>query len=97
MTTTSRLLRRLVTFTALAATAALPTLASAQRLECTALLEQIEDKLQAKRVQNYRLELADTADATEGKVVGSCNGGTKKVVYTRTVPVQTVQSAASAQ
>lgn len=97
MTTPSRLVHRLVTLTVLAAATALPGLASAQRLECTTLLEQIEDKLQAKHVQNYRLELVDSAEVTDAKVVGSCNGGTKKVVYTRTVPVQTVQSAASAQ
>lgn len=100
MTTPLNVIRRVATIAGLAATAAFPTLASAQRLECTVLLEQIEDKLHAKGVQNYRLELADIDEATEGKVIGSCNGGTKKVVYTRAVPVppvNTAQSAVSAQ
>ena len=96
MTFTFSLIRRVATIASLAATAAVPTLASAQRLDCTVLLEQIEDKLHAKGVQNYRLELANTDEATEGKVVGSCNGGAKKVVYTRAVPAQPVNTAQSA-
>ena len=78
----------------LAAAAALPTAASAERLECAVLLEQIEGKLQAHGVRHYRLDVVATEEAADGKVIGSCNGGTRKVIYTRTpAPAPKVQAA----
>ena len=50
---------------------------------CDELIAEITAKLEAKHVENYKLE-AVLADATaEGTVVGTCEGGTKKVMYTR--------------
>ena len=51
---------------------------------CDELKKEIGDKLDAKGVKDYTLEVVATADVKEGaKVVGSCEGGTKKIVYTR--------------
>ena len=56
------------------------------RKNCEELKSEIDAKLQAKGVQNYTLEIKpneDTKDLKEGTIVGSCDGGTKKIVYTR--------------
>jgi len=60
----------------------LPLLAHAS---CDELKSQIDDKLKAKNVPNYTLDIvaADQADGSKGKVVGSCEGDSKKIVYTR--------------
>ena len=51
---------------------------------CEELKSEIAAKLDAKGVTGYELEIVD-ADKAEGngKVVGSCEGGTKKIVYTK--------------
>jgi len=60
----------------------LPMLAHAS---CDALKSQIDGKLQAKHLTGYTLDVvpADQADSSGGKVVGSCEGDSKKIVYTR--------------
>ena len=48
---------------------------------CEELKTEIAGKLDAKGVKSYTLEIvAKDADA-EGKAVGTCEGGTKKIVY----------------
>jgi hypothetical protein len=59
------------------------------RKACDDLKAEIAKKLDAKGVVGYTLEIADKSKETEGKVVGSCDGGTKSIVYNR--------SAASAE
>jgi Protein of unknown function (DUF1161) len=51
---------------------------------CEELKAEIDKKLEAKNVKSYSLEIVDKDKATEGKVVGTCDGGTKKIVYSRT-------------
>ena len=73
---------------ALAMTAALMLLATpvAAKKDCEELKAEIDAKLQAKGVQNYTLEIKpteETTDLKDGKIVGSCDGGTKKIVYKR--------------
>jgi hypothetical protein len=53
----------------------------AQKKSCVALKSDIEAKLKAKGVTGYMLDVV--ADAKDGKVVGTCDGGTKKIVYKR--------------
>lgn len=49
---------------------------------CEELKTEIAAKLDAKGVKNYTLEIvAKDADAGEAKVVGTCEGGTKKILY----------------
>jgi hypothetical protein len=54
---------------------------------CDELKSEIETKLKDHGVVNYTLEIVLTADAktdVEGqKIVGSCNGGKNKIIYTR--------------
>ena len=49
---------------------------------CEELKTEIAAKLDAKGVKGYSLDIvAKDQDATDGKVVGTCEGGTKKIVY----------------
>ena len=57
---------------------------------CDELKSDSEAKLQAKGVKNYTLEIKSTEETKELKegsaIVGSCDGGTKKIVFTRAKP-----------
>ena len=50
---------------------------------CEELKSEIDAKLQAKGVKSYSLEIVPNENVKEGKVVGTCDGGTKKIVYKR--------------
>ena len=54
---------------------------------CEELKSEIATKLDAKGVKSYSLEIVPKDQDVEGKVVGSCEGGTKKIVYRRTATV----------
>jgi Protein of unknown function (DUF1161) len=51
---------------------------------CEELKSEIATKLDGKGVKSYSLEIVPKDQDAEGKVVGSCEGGTKKIVYRRT-------------
>jgi hypothetical protein len=52
---------------------------------CEELKSEIAAKLDAKGVKSYSLDIvAKDADAGDAKVVGSCEGGTKKILYKKT-------------
>jgi uncharacterized protein DUF1161/double zinc ribbon protein len=55
----------------------------AQRKPCEELKSEIEAKLKSKGAIRYSLDVVTPADVKDGKVVGSCDGGTKKIVYKR--------------
>ena len=50
---------------------------------CEELKTEIAAKLDAKGVKDYTLEVVPTDHVGEQKVVGSCDGGTKKIVYAK--------------
>jgi hypothetical protein len=50
---------------------------------CDQLKNEIEEKLKAKGVVNYTLEVVPADQIKDQKVVGSCEGGTKKITYTK--------------
>jgi Protein of unknown function (DUF1161) len=50
---------------------------------CEELKTEISKKLEAKNVKSYSLEVVDKNKDAQGKVVGTCEGGTKKIVYSR--------------
>jgi hypothetical protein len=54
---------------------------------CEELKDEITKKLDAKGVKGYTLEIVakdkDKDKDAEGKVVGTCEGGTKKIIYNR--------------
>ena len=43
----------------------------------------IDAKIKAKGVSSYTLEAVDKGSAAGGKVVGTCEGGSKEIVYKR--------------
>lgn len=55
----------------------------AQVKPCEELKTEIAAKIEANGVKNYTLEIVDKDAVVEGKIVGTCEGGTKKIVYTR--------------
>ena len=48
---------------------------------CEELKTEIAAKLDAKGVSGYTLEIVDTNASTGGQVVGTCEGGSKEIVY----------------
>ena len=51
---------------------------------CEELKQEIEVKIQANNVPSYTLEIVPNDEAKDpGMVVGSCDGGTKKIIYQR--------------
>jgi Protein of unknown function (DUF1161) len=57
--------------------------ALAQRKECGELKSEIEEKIKKNGVEKFSLDIVDADKQAEGKVVGTCDGGTKKIVYKR--------------
>ena len=52
--------------------------------DCNELKMEIAAKIEANGVKNYDLTVVKTQDVKpEDKVVGSCEGGTMKIVYLR--------------
>src|SRR5260370_38813133 len=57
---------------------------------CEERKDEITKKLDAKGVKGYTLEIVAKDKDAEGKVVGTCDGGTKKILYNRTsAPAET--------
>ena len=50
---------------------------------CEEMKSEVDAKIQAKGVKSYSLEIVPNEDVKDRKVVGSCDGGTKKIIYTR--------------
>ncbi len=59
------------------------TAAPAARKSCDDLKAEISKKLDAKGVVGYTLEAVDKGKEGDAKVVGTCDGGTKSMTYTR--------------
>jgi hypothetical protein len=57
--------------------------AFAQIKPCDELKGEIDAKLQANGVINYALEIVPADQVKEQRVVGSCDGGKKKITYTK--------------
>ncbi len=55
----------------------------AQLKPCDELKAEIAAKIDANGVKNYTLEIVPTEQVGDRKVVGSCEGGAKKIVYVR--------------
>jgi hypothetical protein len=51
--------------------------------DCEELKAEIAAKMDAKGVVNYTLEIVPTENVKDEKVVGSCDGGKKKITYKR--------------
>lgn len=51
---------------------------------CDDLKMEIAMKLDAKGVKGYTLDIVEKDKDAEGKIVGTCEGGAKKIVYSKT-------------
>ena len=71
------------TLIVLAALALAASPALAQKKPCEELKAEIEAKLKDKGVKAYTLEIVPNDKVGDAKVVGSCDGGTKKITYLR--------------
>lgn len=50
---------------------------------CDELKSEIAAKMEAKGVKNAQLDIVANDEVKDQKVVGSCDGGTKKITYKR--------------
>ena len=66
-------------FALLLALAVTPALA--QRKDCNDLKGEIETKIKNNGVKEFTLTVVDADAKEDGKVVGTCDGGAKKIVY----------------
>ena len=60
-----------------------PAAAPSMRKACEDLKGEIDAKLQQKGVKSYTLDIVSNEEVKDQKVVGSCDGGTKKITYKR--------------
>lgn len=58
---------------------------------CEELKSEIATKLETNGVKTYTLEIVAKDKEADGKVVGTCEGGTKKIVYRRTTSSEQAQ------
>ena len=84
----------------LAVALVVPLSAHAQaRKPCEDLKSEIAKKMDAQGVASYTLDIVDKDKDTDGKVVGTCDGNTKKIVYRRgttpAAPADTAKPSAS--
>jgi len=66
---------------ALVAGLAISGSAWAQKKDCGELKGEIEAKIKKNGVEKFSLDVVDADKSAEGKVVGTCDGGSKKIVY----------------
>ena len=72
------------TWLIVAALLSAPVCGYAQAKPCEELKSEIAAKLDAKNVKGYSLEIVEKdKEVTAGTVVGTCGGGTKKIIYTK--------------
>ena len=57
--------------------------AQSMRKSCDELKAEIDAKIKKNGVDKFSLEVIDADKQSDGKVVGTCGGGTKKIVYKR--------------
>ena len=50
------------------------------RKDCNELKSEIEAKIKARGVKSFTLEVV-AGEAKDSKIVGSCDGGAKKIIY----------------
>lgn len=55
----------------------------AQAKPCEELKGEIEAKIKKNGVDKFTLDIVDADKQADGKVVGTCEGGAKKIVYKR--------------
>ena len=59
--------------------------ASVHAASCDQVQAGIDTKIKANGVKSFTLDVVPSAEVKDQKVVGSCEGGSKKIVYARTI------------
>jgi hypothetical protein len=77
-------MRTIAVVISIAALLCLPAFAEIK--PCEDLKNEIDAKLKEKNVSNYTLEIVPADQIKDQKVIGSCDGGTKKITYTKDAP-----------
>jgi hypothetical protein len=77
--------------------AAMCAQAQAAGKPCEDLKTEIAAKLDAKGVKGYTLDIVDKDKDSDGKVVGTCEGGTKKIIYSKTADAAPADAPAPAK
>jgi hypothetical protein len=57
--------------------------AQSMRKSCDELKAEIDAKIKKNGVDKFSLDVVDLDAQAEGKIVGTCDGNTKKIVYKR--------------
>lgn len=57
--------------------------AQSMRKPCEELKAEIEAKIKKNGIEKFTLDVVEMDAQAEGKVVGTCDGNTKKIVYKR--------------
>ena len=65
------------------ATIAIPFASASAAKPCEELKTEIASKMDAKGVKDYTLEIVASDQAGDRKAVGSCDGGTNKILYSK--------------
>ena len=60
------------------------TASHADNNNCDTIRDQIDAKIRASGVTDFALAVVDAQAQADGKVVGSCDLGTRKIVYQKT-------------
>lgn len=53
------------------------------RKDCEVLKQEIAAKIEANGVRHYQLQIVEPEAEQVGRIVGSCNGGTRRIAYQR--------------
>ncbi len=69
--------------TAIAALAVLASTGASAKTSCEEVMAKIEAKIQAKGVKAFTLTIVDKDEKSDLRVVGTCDGGSKKILYKR--------------
>ena len=77
--------------------AALAAAPAHARKDCEELKTEIASRIDAKGVKSYTLEIVAADAQTAAKVVGSCNGGTQRIVYQRSAVPSAAMVASEAK
>ena len=63
--------------------AATAVCAQGREKDCDELRSQIEAKLNSRGVQGFSLDIVEAGDTGSARVVGTCEGGSHRIVYAR--------------
>ena len=59
------------------------TASAAWATPCDTVKEQVDARIKGHGVKSYSLDVVPAAEVKDQKVVGSCEGGARKIVYKR--------------